>query len=818
MFTTASNKKIKILIPVLATLLGAFGIQKGMTHKKYNGTNPGYYKQWFEEKKNDNGVIPKGLRGKWAAFDRVSAMRRGSETPFDTLWELGPRSYGGRTRAVWIDPNNDNIILAASISGGMWRSEDGGFSWNPLNEQEISMMPSCITHNPMNPSIIYYGTGESRANSADVTGNGVFKSIDGGKSFTQLASTADNVNFTNVWDIAHSQDDPNTLFVATHNRGVFRSEDAGSTWERVYTSSPVDRIICLPNNRVIIGRTYNGVLYSEENGDVNSFKASILNEAVGSSFGRVQLSYCKNFPNVVYAMMEGRGFSDPCAGFYRSSDSGKTFIKKEVPTSIASGYNLYCQMLGAHPSDTNKVVSGGVRIAQSNNGGLTWSSKNTGHSDHHAFYPFKNSDAYLIGTDGGMYRYTWSSKTAAPRNTGYKVTQFYAGAFAPDGFGGIAGTQDNGTHYQYGNLTGRKINGGDGAFCHVGLQDGTVAYLSTQNTGIRRISTFNSNSGTGSSVSIADPDFTADGVDFINCYAMSPTDQEILFYRTNRGWYRSLDAGDSWERLNTANRGGTKAISIGYGANPPVYFGGTGGQLYMMDECYTASSDEYKSLKISGKTPTEIYTHTIKGITIDPNDDYTIFLAYNNFSDKDRIWKVSKLDTDNPVWTSVSGDLPDELPVNYMDVDPDEPGKNLFAGTDFGLYYSIDSGNSWFKEDRIPGVAVHQVKMRKDRKLFIFTHGRGMWYSSLKTMIPNSVKKQMPIDFTIYPNPAGRSVSFNVPFNGEVKIFNTSGKMVHQSKITANAQKISLPNLMAGVYFVNFTGRNQTGTRRLYIR
>ena len=131
MFLTANNKKIKILIPVFAILIGAFGIQKGMTHKKYNGTNPGYYKQWFEEKKNENGVIPTGLRVKWAAFDRVSAMRRGSETPFDTLWELGPRSYGGRTRAVWIDPNNDNIILAASISGGMWRSEDGGLSWNP---------------------------------------------------------------------------------------------------------------------------------------------------------------------------------------------------------------------------------------------------------------------------------------------------------------------------------------------------------------------------------------------------------------------------------------------------------------------------------------------------------------------------------------------------------------------------------------------------------------------------------------------------------------------------------------------------------------
>ena len=112
MFTPSNSKKeIKVLLPMIVILLGAFGIQKGMTHQKYNGTHPGYYKQWFEEKKNENGVIPTGLHGKWAAFDKASAMRRGSETPFDTLWELGPRSYGGRTRAVWIDPNSDNFQL-----------------------------------------------------------------------------------------------------------------------------------------------------------------------------------------------------------------------------------------------------------------------------------------------------------------------------------------------------------------------------------------------------------------------------------------------------------------------------------------------------------------------------------------------------------------------------------------------------------------------------------------------------------------------------------------------------------------------------------
>ena len=817
MLKLEGKKKLAILIPMITIVLGALAIKNGITHEKYNGTHPGYYAQWFEEKKNEQGIIPTGLYNQWAAHDRVSSMRRSGETPFDTLWELGPRSTAGRTRAVWIDPTNDNIILAAAISGGMWRSEDGGSSWAPLDEHQVSMMPSCITHNPMNPKIVYYGTGESRANSADVNGNGIFKSTDGGKTFTQLPSTA-NSDFTNVWDIAHSLDDPNTLFAATNNRGLFRSKDAGATWTRVYTNSPIAKVLCLPNNRVMVTRTYNGIFYSDQNGDLNSFKPAVLNQAVGKTFGRIQLAACKKYPNVVYAMMEGRGFSDPCAAFYKSSDGGMTFNKKTAPTAILSGYNLYCQMLGAHPTDSNKVVSGGVRIAQSNDGGVSWTRKNTGHSDHHAFYPFTNSDAYLIGNDGGVYRYTWSSNAASARNTGYKVTQFYAGAFAPSGFGGIAGTQDNGTHYQYGNLTGRKINGSDGAFCHVGLQDGTVAYLSTQNTGIRRISTFNPATGLGSSTSISDPAFTSDGVDFINCYAMAPSDQEILFYRTNRGWYRSLDAGENWEKMNTINRGGTKAISVGYGSNPPVYFGGTGGQFYMIDKCFTALAGEDKALRVSGKTPTDIFTHTIKGITVDPNDNYTVFLAYNNFSDKDRIWKVSKLNTDNPVWTSVSGDLPSELPVNYMDVDPDAPGKNLYAGTDFGLYYSTDSGNTWFKEKRIPNVAVHQVKMRKDRKLFIFTHGRGMWYGDLKALVPNSVKKQEKVDFTVYPNPAKESISLHVPFGGDVKIYTSSGKIVHQSKITTTAQKISLPNLTAGVYFVNFTGRNQSGTRRLYIR
>ena len=808
----------KLLIPVATVALSIFGLQQIVKKTNTQGAHPGYHKQYMEEKVNEDGIIPFGLQNQWANWDKSKLGRRTGDDPFTSVDELGPFAVGGRTRALWVDPTNDQIILAGAISGGMWRSENGGQSWAPLDDHQISMMPSCIISSPFNSKIIYYGTGESRANSADVDGNGVFKSTDGGKTFTQLPSTANNENFTNVWDIAHSLDDANTLFVATHNRGVLKSTDAGATWQNVYSPSPVDRIICLPNGIVVLGKTYNGVVYSTENGNSGTWKTSSFNEGVGKTFGRVQLSSCKSFPNVVYAMLEGRGFSDPCAAFYKSSDSGKTFIKKSIPSTIGSGYNLYCQMLGAHPTDTNKVVAGGVNIAQSNDGGNNWTSLSTGHSDHHSFAPLNNSTTFLVGNDGGVYRYSWTSRNPTALNDGYQVTQFYAGSYAPSGVGTVGGTQDNGTHYQRGNMVGTKLYGGDGAYCFVSQQpDGKVAYLSTQNNGIRRVDNFNITTGAGFSTSIADPLFDSDGVDFINCYAMSEYDYNILFYRTNRGWYRTLDGGNQWEKMNNITRGGTKAIGIGYGSNPPVYFGGTGGQFFMIENAYTALPGEEKILKTS--LASQVYSHTIKGIVVDPKNNYTVYVALNNFSSEDRVWKVTGLDQPNPTWTSVSGDLPENLPVNYMTTDPAQPGKDLFAGTDFGLYYSTDSGVTWTKEMKIPNVAVHEVKMRADRKLFIITHGRGIWYAPLKDIPMNNIGKiQSNSNFSFYPNPTTDFLTINTPFSGDLNLFDSKGKMVFNKTVGQGNSKITLPKLSAGIYFVNYSGRNQSMTRRLYIK
>ena len=201
------------------------------------GQHPGYFEQWKKEKQNKDGIIPKWKRNEWIKWDKQNQqVRKRNQSPiFDTIIEIGPKAIGGRTRGLWVDPENDNHLLAAGISGGMWKSKDQGQSWEPINEHEVSMMPSCITSNPFNPNIIYYGTGESRANSADVSGNGVFKSTDRGESFQQLSSTVGLSGMDEIWDIEHSKSDSSTLFVGTNSRGLYRSTDEGATWENIYS-------------------------------------------------------------------------------------------------------------------------------------------------------------------------------------------------------------------------------------------------------------------------------------------------------------------------------------------------------------------------------------------------------------------------------------------------------------------------------------------------------------------------------------------------------------------------------------------------------
>ena len=783
----------------------------------FKGAHPGYFEQWKSEKQNKDGIIPKWMRSSWQLWDikNRSINKRSGSPIFDTIIEVGPVSVGGRTRGLWIDPENDQHLLAGGISGGIWRSENKGSSWVPVNEHEVSMMPSCITSNPFNHNIIYYGTGESRANSADVSGNGVFKSTNRGQSFQQLASTEGLAGMDEIWDIEHSLDDSNTVFVGTNSQGLYRSSDAGKTWEKAYNGGnrQVNDILVLPNKRILISMHANGVLASDSNGNSNSWQVlSFPNRP--SSFRRIKLANCADYPNVVYALFEGFNFSDPPVAFYKSSDGGRTWTQSTTPTAIGAGYQRYCVMLGCNPHDSNQVVAGGVNSAFSLNGGKSWTRINGTHADHHSFAGFNQSkNEYAVGSDGGVYFLRWgSANVIKDANFGYRVTQFYAGGPGFSDYQCIGGTQDNGSHFGIRRFVSEKVFGGDGAYSHVGQQDGDVAYISTQNEGIRRIDNFKT--GPQQFRYISDAAFTSEGVNFINAYNMNEEDQYMVFYRTNRGIHRTVDGGDNWQRINTTTRSGLKAIGISHDQNPVLYFGGNAAQLYKLE---SAATEVGTDVSYNLSVPTAITNDFLNFIEVNPKNKYQIFCAFSNYSDTSRIWKVSNLDSANPIWTDVSANLPKGLPVNSVAVDPGSPEHYIFAGTDFGLYYTLDGGITWNKEYSLPNVAIHEVKIRNsDRTLFAFTHGRGIWYLKLKD-VQTSVKQPEALRISMGPNPATRSISIKSdrPLQN-IRIYDTQGKLMHkQSGDKKTEININLEALPKGVYFVQLVADDAQTTQRI---
>lgn len=814
-------RKASRLLPILIifTSLYFIGIILKPIHKEQIfGEKPGFFEQWFEARKDINGQVPSWLRTQWSKWDRNQVISRNNFVTIDSIHEIGPEGISGRTRALWIDPTNDNLIIACAISGGVWRTTNAGDSWSPVNDQEISMMPSCITANPFNYNQIYYGTGECREAGVHNNGNGVFKSEDRGKTFKQLTSTIGVAGMDAIWDIEHSVSDSNTIFVGTNSQGLYRSIDKGNTWQQVFSggNKMVSDILALPNGRVIISQQSNTIYISDSNGKAGTFVqvTNFPDKPVGGTYRRIQMANCAKYPKVVYALYEGYQFSDDPVAFYKSSDGGKNWTKKTTPTDIGPGYQAYCVMLGVSPVDSNKIVAGGVSACASTNGGSSWKKLFGSHSDHHSFAGFRTkSNEYILGTDGGLYKFSWSSTTCISNlNNGYNVTQYYAGAYGLNGFVSVAGAQDNGTHYSYAPMDNRRIFGGDGAYCHIGMQDGSVAYVSYQNDGINRIDNFSD--GFGNATDIADPRFITDGVAFINAYTINPADQAMLFYRTNTGVYRSTDYGNYWEKINIASKAGIKAMACSEDANPVFYYGGTAAQIYKLENASNAIGNE---VNFNSSVPSIVTSDYINSFTINPTNKYQLFASFTTVSDQGRVWKVSRLDSTKPIWENISGNLPPKLPVNMVAVDPQDPENKIFAATDFGFYFTVDGGKNWTKDTRIPNVEIHEIKMRNsDRRLFLFTHGRGSWTIKLSSLsnTKNIVKNNNLLK--VYPNPANNVIQVSMN-HGEpiqiVEIYNFNGAKILETK----SQSVNTSNISNGIYFIRIKTAKNNYTKKIKI-
>ena len=775
---------------------------------EHNPNEPGYYPQWFEKHKNEQGVIPDGLSGQWYTHDLAQPPQPEGESPILSIENLATATtpQGGRTRAILVDAANPSRIFAGCVSGGLWRSTDGGASWQILNDAASTLSVTCIVQNPLKTNEIYYGTGEIRGASQGIAGEGIFKSTDGGLTFTQLPATATNTDMRYCNYMTHSQTDANTVYVSTAS-GLYISTNGGTTWTKILTGASNGVIPHLDGRLLatVQGATASSGIFLATTG--SNFVKRTNAEFPTTNLARLLIANCKAFPNVVYALFCGADYNlEGNLGLFKSSDFGANWRRMDtdstVNRTIGTTYQAYCQFLGVHPTDSNRVILGALAAKKSLDGGVTYQTVNYGHSDNHTFVPIENSDNFLLGSDGGVHRISWTGAVATQAlNNGYTTFQFYAGNYAPRGKIAVGGTQDNGS-WRFLTTIARSSQGGDGGYAHISQQDSALAYMSYQNGVVNRTTAFVGGTNLAG-LTLTAP--IAEGVDFINEFQMNYTDGAQLYYRTAKGLWRTVDKGANWARLNTVDIQRIQAIGVTNELNPRVYVGGN--TCFFRFDSAATSTSAANVIDLRATVPDSVNAFAWGTISVHPSVNTTLYVGMTTTSPKPRAWRLLNAHTATPKWENITGDLATSLPIYQIQPHPDKPDSLLFAATAFGLYVSSNNGKNWVKDTRIPNVPIFEMRLRKsDRTLFLFTHGRGVWYIQLRDYINggtvtsvNDITDKMSVH--IYPNPASDvlNIDANTPLS-MIQVFDINGREIITALNPINLIKIN--ELNTGIYFI----------------
>jgi hypothetical protein len=450
--------------------------------------------------------------------------------------ELGPDNIGGRTRAICFDKNHQGVVFAGGNSGGIFKSTDGGSTWNPVNDQLSNMIIDCMSQDATGDNI-YFGTGESQGfingdgNSAFV-GSGLFKLNIATNIVTSVTTTT---TFKNINKVVCHKTDPNTMYLGTANNGFKITNDGGATWHPaklattsaiVANTGSITDIKLASDGSYIF--SYGSNLFISNNGDdfVTAITPTVITSTNRSS---VEIAIAPSNPNIIYlSCVNG---SNLLGGVAQSIDKGLTWTKIAQSSSTTfdpfksggQGQGAYDNAITVDPTNPYKVFLGGASFwvwYGDNTGTGTWiyaayqfaiGSQQYVHSDIHAFVwdPF-NSSSFFVGSDGGLARTFDGGSTFASINKGYNVTQPYSVAFEryPSGGlngvpvgGAMSGNQDNGTTYVTGTFNGPKgaypVGGGDGNYCDFSHINPTSVFSSIYYGQVERAATTGINAGTG---------------------------------------------------------------------------------------------------------------------------------------------------------------------------------------------------------------------------------------------------------------------------------------------------------------------------------
>jgi len=677
-----------------------------------------------------------------------------------TGWtSIGPGNIGGRTRSIVIHPTSPPTFWAASVGGGVWRTDDDGASWEPVDDLMVNLAVCCLAMDPTNPNIIYAGTGEGFSNLDAIRGAGIFMTVDGA-SWKQLAATT-GPHFQAVNRLAISPD--GTLLLAATRQGIYRSSDSDRlNWSQSLSEGIAD-INFHPNDsrQAIAGGLNNGQAYYSTDGGQTWQRAS--HSGVWS--GRVEVAYAVNNPSLAYASVQMNS-----GEIWRSTDGGKTYTRRNSltvdgsPAHYLGDQGWYDNIIWAgDPTNADLVIVGGIDLWKSTDGGntlidiSTWWDPKSAHADHHfiaahpAFNGTTNKTVFFCN-DGGIYTTddisTVGNDPELPRvngwtelNNTYGATQFYGGAGNVSTGTIIGGAQDNGT-LRFTSVGGSEqwtpMFGGDGGYCAADPSDPNYFYGEYVFLNVHRSTDGGANAEFISGqfwdgaqwrwkpVPYRISDARNQNALFIAPFILDPNDPNrilgggIALWRTNDAKTPNTNsAGPMWTPIKDSVGSPISAITVAQGNPDLIWVGHANGEVYKTADG-TKANPIWQKVDRTGPKPLSANRYCTR-ITIDPKALNTVYITFGGYTTSN-VWKT----TDGGLeWYNLGNALP-EAPVRSLVIHP-RNSKFLYMGTEVGVFASEDGGLTWSPTNEGPTNCSIDELFWMGETLVCATHGRGMF-------------------------------------------------------------------------------------------
>ncbi|MCP5046301.1 MAG: glycosyl hydrolase [bacterium] len=704
---------------------------------------------------------------------------------------IGPAFASGRIADFAVNPTNSSEYYVAAAAGNVWKTVNSGVTWKPVFDKYGSWSIADVEIDPNNTNVVWVGTGEYNSQRAIGYGDGVYRSEDGGKSWKNMGlKTSEHIGRI-IIDPRNSH-----VYVAAQGplwgpggeRGLYKTTDHGKTWKAILTISEntgITDIVLDPRNPdVLYAASYqrrrrvftliNGGPESRiyKSTDAGATWNQLKSGVPGGDVGRIGLAISPVNPDIIYAIIEAEGKS---RGFYRSINQGATWTKRSGQVSRSG---QYYNRIFADPKDADKVYSVDTRTKVSVDGGKTFHSvgnKNRHVDDHAMWIDPRDTRHFLIGGDGGIYETFdsgayWLFKSNLPVTQFYRVSvdnrepfyYVYGGTQDNNSMGGPSRTiASDGAHSSDWFIT----NGGDGFKSQVDPKNPDIIYAQSQYGGLVR---YDHKSGESISIKTREGKGEAYRWNWNAPLIISPHSHTRLYFAANI-LFRSDDRGNTWKPVSgdltrQLNRDKLPVMGKIQGPDAVSKSASTSlfGNIVSLDESrlkegliYVGTDDGLIRVTSDGGSQWQKYDR-FPGV---PNMTYvsllyasvhetgTVFAAFDGRKNNDLKPYLLKSPDQGKTWTSIVSNLPQRGTV-YTLVQDHARKELLFAGTEFGVFFSIDEGKQWIQlKGGLPTTAVRDIVIQeRENDLVMATFGRGFYilddYTPLRRLTPEILKQE----------------------------------------------------------------------------